>query len=73
MPAKKVSDPHLNFPEALQHYLLELEISNRAVGTIHYYAETIGELVAYADTEGWLSVQDITKTRLIKYLAHLKA
>ena len=72
MPAKKVSDPHLNFPEALQHYLLELEISNRAAGTIHNYAETIGELAVYADTEGWLSVRDITKPRLIKYLAYLK-
>ena len=72
MSAKKVSDPHLYISEAVQHFLLDLEISNRAPGTIRNYDQALGELSAFAVQNRWPQLQDLTKVHLIQFLVHLK-
>ena len=72
MVAKQDFDLHLTINEATQDFLLDLEIGNRAPGTISNYRDTVRELGQYAESHGWPPVAGISKVHLRQYMVDLK-
>lgn len=73
MTAKQVPDLHLSTAESTSDYFLDLEIFNRAPGTIENYRSTLTDLAAYAGRQGWPHLSEISKSHLRQYLVELKS
>ena len=72
MAANQVIDLHLSIIETAQDFLLDLEIGNRAPGTIANYRYTVRDLGQFAQRNGWPAIAGINKGHLRQYMAELK-
>ena len=72
MSVKQVSGFCPFLREAVQEFLLDQEISNRAKGTIEAQRTVLGFMVDYAEAQEWPRVSAIGKSHLRQYLASIK-
>ena len=73
MTVKQVPGLCLTLDDAVQSFLLDLEIGNRSPSTISAQRTVLSFLCAFAEESGWPSIPQISKPHMRQYLAALKA
>ena len=71
---KKVIVRNLRLSDCIRNFLLEMEISNLAPGSVHNSGLTLGEMAEFGEQAGWSeSLVDLDRDRVLEFLVHLKS
>ena len=72
MQHKLVPELCLSIKEGIEHFLLDLEISNRSHSTVKVNRCTLGYMAGFAERNNWPGLNGVGKLHLSRYMAYLK-
>ena len=71
---KQLNANNTRLADCIKNFLLEMEISNRAPGSMENGGRILRDLLTYAERAGWSdSIYDIDRRCMVEYLAFLKS
>ncbi len=73
MKHKQVLDNNLSLSDAVENFILDQEIGNRAGGTLAGFRYLLQNLCAFAEERGWPPLEELGRAEMREYLADWKS